>query len=439
MFDKIKNALQPSTYTASDPQIDYYRSYTGQDVSLLEIMRRLKTAPMFGMVVRVSADQTVGQGFTLTAKSDAAKSQEALDLTGEFCDDINMDALLQECAIDLFACGNVFMEWGRDGSLKKIPASEITQINVDSDGNPQSFRRQRNGVTGLQDVPAADIMHLAWQKLDVSPFGEGLGQMLCRPGYGYKDPNGNYVCRPPLFEIEEMVTDVTHKQLYAGLPRWIVNVGKSGKAAIDDVVARMKKQKPLDHIVTNSEVKAEEIALAPSNKMDSMYKHIYNTNVMAHMSPLPTLWQDMSNFAYNSAEAALQSALPLISAAQRALKRFVEREIFKPLLEKHGYEWHKHRVSISFGPEETLNIEDIQDLVSILKEPQFQGRYDPEDVLDLIRDAGIPLHYMTTQMRDSSLAHATRVRKKQHMASTRRRAAAPEDRDKLIRKHLRRM
>ena len=124
--------------------------------------------------------------------------------------------------------------------------------------------------------------------------------------------------------------------------------------------------------------------------MDSLLKNLYNSSVMGHMSPLPTLWQDMSNFAYNSAESALNSALPLISAMQQALKRYFELEVFKPLLERHGYDWKKHRVSIAFGPEDSMGIDDIGDIMEVLKGDQFKGRYDPEDILDMLRDVGVP-------------------------------------------------
>ena len=378
-------------------EYDAYQSYSGTDeVTLAQIVDGLKRDPQLAMIVRGNTDYTVGHGYYLSANSDAAKSQTALEIIETWADDADLDMLLQECCIDAWATGNFFLEWTEEGLLHKIPASEIQQVNVDDMDKPVSYRRIRGGHK-MEDVPADEIMHFKFQRLDISPLGEGLGQQYLRHGYPYRDHKNKTRTSPNIFQVNGMMRHVIPMIFYAGLPRWFINIGKEGPESVKNVASQMRGLDPLQHMVTNNDVSIQEAALSPSNKMDAYFRQLDDQNIMAGMSPLPTLWKDMSSFAYASADAAIESSLPLIDAMQRALKRFFENKVFKPILEVHDLDWKKHKVSIHFGREEVLSLDQIADLANVLDKSQFDGRYDPEDILDMIRDAGFNLKSKSPQ------------------------------------------
>ena len=398
VFHKLRNMFTVKHATdTTGKEYDPYQSYSGIDeVTLAQIMDGLKRDPQFAMIVRGNTDYTVGHGFYLSANSDAAKSQTALQIIEDFCDEADMDMLLQECCIDAWACGNFFLQWTTDGLLHKIPASEIQQVNVDDMDKPVSYRRIRGGHK-MEDVPADEILHFRFQRLDISPLGEGLGQQYMRRGYPYRDFKNKTRTSPNIFQINGMMRHVIPMIFYAGLPRWFINIGKEGPESVKDVASQMRGLDPLQHMVTNNDVSIQETALSPSNKMDAYFRQLDNQNIMAGMSPLPTLWKDMSSFAYASADAAIESSLPLIDAMQRALKAFIEKSILRPILETNDLDWKKHKVSIHFGREEVMSLDQIADLVSILDRSHFNDKYDPDDILDMIRDAGYNLKSKSPQ------------------------------------------
>ena len=261
---------------------------------------------------------------------------------------------------------------------------------MDSEDNPISYRRTRNG-NSLSDIPASEILHYKWQSIDDTHFGEGLGQIMERKGIGYLDHDGKPRNRPSIFSINEMQTDVLSKLTYAGLPRWLFQVKNADDKTIDGMSKMMDKMNPLQHLITNSEVKVEEVALSPSNKFDAAFRHMDNQGILGTMSPLPTLWKDMSKFAYNSSESAIDSMIPMIDAFKRALKRFVERQIFKPILEINGLEWSKHKVSLDWGPLDEPKMDDIEKMYNILKDPMFTDRIDPSDLIKMMQENGYPI------------------------------------------------
>ena len=405
IIDGLRNAFKPSgRQHAADltgRNHDPYRSAIGRgDVSFKQLIERYKTDPLFHMIINVNTDYTAGRGFHLSKSDDSGKSEQALKLIEDWAEDNDLDMLLQGVAQDGWICGNAFLRWTVDGGVKKLPVSEFYQVNVDSEDNPISYRRTRDG-NSLTDMPADQIMHFCIKPLDDTHFGEGIGQIMERQGLGYTDPHdGTMRRRSSLFAIQEMLTDVLSKMTYGGLPRFAVNVENGDKKTMDDITRKLGKLSPLQHLVSNSKLDVKEVALSPSNKFDSLFQHLNNQGVLASGSPLPTLWKDMSSFSYNSSENAIDSMIPEIDSFKRALKRFVERQIFKPILEANNLEWKKHKVSLDWGPLDEPNMEDIKTMWEILKDPAFSDRIDPADIITMLQELGYPIKTLDPPARE---------------------------------------
>ena len=154
-----------------------------------------------------------------------------------------------------------------------------------------------------------------------------------------------------------MKNDVCSKLLYSGVPRWLATT--KNKESADDLATQLGKSDPLGHIVTTGETEVKEIALTPSNKFEGFLSHLENMSVLGMHSPLPTLWKSPQSFSYASSQTATETMLPSIDIFQAEMRRWVELKIFRPVLESHGYEWKKHKVSITFGREPTSPLDDI--------------------------------------------------------------------------------
>ena len=405
IVDNLRNAFRPSSRQhASDltgRKHDAYRSAIGRgDVSFKRLIQRYKTDPLFHMIVNINTDYTAGRGYHLSKFDDSGKSEQALKLIEDWAEENDLDMILQGIAQDGWICGNAFCKWTTDGMIKKLPVSEFYQVNVDSEDNPVSYRRTRDG-NSLTDVPASEILHFTFKPLDDTHFGEGIGQIMDRDGMGYTDPHdGTVRTRSSLFAINEMLTDVLSKMIYGGLPRFAVNVENGGKEVMNDLTKKMGKLAPLQHLVSNSKLDIKEVALSPSNKFDALFQHVNNQGVLASGSPLPTLWKDMSSFSYNSSENAIDSMIPEIDSFKRALRRFVERQIFKPILEVNGLEWKKHKVSLDWGPLDEPGMEDIKNMWDILKDPAFADRIDPADIITMLQELGYPIKTLDPKPRE---------------------------------------
>ena len=73
---------------------------------------------------------------------------------------------------------------------------------------------------------------------------------------------------------------------------------------------------------------------------------------------------------------------------QRAHKRFIENHIYKPILmeEYDAKAIKKSEISLNWGRQDEIDFEEIKQVHEMLKDPMFAGRFDPEDLLDMIRE-----------------------------------------------------
>ena len=187
-----------------------------------------------------------------------------------------------------------------------------------------------------------------------------------------------------------MIDDVASKITYAGVPRWVVKGDKVPKETARAIHSALNKLDPLQHIVVNENVSVDTLALETAARFDPFLTKLDNQLVNGVMTPIPRLWSSL-NFTYASSKEAIEAAMPLVRMYQRAHSEFVERELFAPVLIHEGRKPLTAAVDLEWGPRTEVNMEEIKAAWDILQDHRFTGLYDPADIVELLRDAGIPL------------------------------------------------
>lgn len=107
------------------------------DIPLIDVMQLYERDPTCKSSVDLLAASTVGMGFYTTCEQGQERAKAAVD---SFCEEVNIDCLLNDMAKSLIACGNDF--W-----LKLMPdkLSDVLRMPIDS-----VERVQLTAVQGLK-------------------------------------------------------------------------------------------------------------------------------------------------------------------------------------------------------------------------------------------------------------------------------------------------
>ena len=373
------------------------------DIKMSTLVAYRRTDYMFSMITRTNTAFSVGAGYYNTVDDEGTAGKTALEIVDAYCEEWDLDTVNQLTGIDAWSAGNGFidglagMSGGASGTmlagLQQIPLSSIVGIIRDAYGRVEKYRQLWGGLDNA--IPAEYVMHMSWLPDDASAWGTGLGQIMARPGRGYRTNSGKIVQRPPLFQSREMMSDIAVKHTYGALPRYSVKMPHANDTAVAKMNNLFKKLDPLQHLVHNMDAETEPLALPTQGKYDTFYRHVDDDSVMAMMSPLTRLWTSMS-FTYASAKEAVDAMMPLIRYYQRKHKRFVERQIYRPILRQElGWDDAQIRdagVHINWGRQEPLELEAIGKIFRILSDDKLDGLWDPHDIIDLLREAGAKLN-----------------------------------------------
>ena len=408
LFDSIKHFAGSRTKSKVASSVSYLETMgiaADADVPLDKIIQYRETDMKFQLAVMMNTSNSVGAGFHNTADISTPTGKACLELINNFCDEWNLDELNQLIAIDVWPSGNAFLEplgteTKRLLGIQILPVSSFIKIKRDEYGDVLSYIQQWGGPQ--KELEPSAVYHFKWLPRNAGPFGNGIGQPLARKGVGYKTSGNTNVQRASYFEISEMLQDVSVKMTYAGLPRYDIHA-KVKDEQVNAVNQAYSKFDPLEHLVHNFESDVKSISLDTQNKFDSFIRNVNDEIVAGIMTPIPRMFSAL-NFTYASADAAIEAYLPLIRMYQRAHKRFIENFIYKPLImqEKNEAAVKKADVQLNWGQQKQLEINEITEIWNILKEPQFDDLYDPNDVLDMIREIAPNIKQMEKPAADMS-------------------------------------
>lgn len=334
--------------------------YETSDLALLDVMQLYYRDPTCKSSVDLLAASTVGMGFYTTVDEKYVKASEAKACVDAFCENVNLDKLLNDMAKNLIACGNDF--WLRLSPSKltdvlRLPIDAVWRIEM---GNVDGFRIPHE-VTGYkikplyasaqvsqgQDVlsPGA-LIHWQFNPLVPSGFGVGLLQVLLHTLTVNSDKRPAFAAMKA--KIERLMPKVIEK--YAG-PDVIVGLPGAKPETIQKFEKAVKNRPEegawLFHgqkDATVTPVSIDPRAVGFANYIDHMVNQFY----LGCETPLPRLFST-PGFTEASANAALELQDMLIRPVQRYVKRQVEREIFQKVLLQNGFDSVKAGARLNWG------------------------------------------------------------------------------------------
>ena len=371
-------------------------SWGDGEISLSRIISYLQRDIKFQYTVFTLMAYSVGRGYNNSANTKIPAGRKCLDLINNFCNEWDLDSINQSMGIDGWASGNGFLNVVGAGDklegLYTIPLSSIKDVNLDIHGEVESYAQL--GDSGFVTEAAADqIAHFKWLPINGGKFGEGIGQALCRKGVGYKTSSGTITRRPSYFEMAEVMTDVNVKMFYSGQSRYLITPDSDipmSETAAQHVQKGFEKLDPLEHLTSPNKIKVQEIALASRAAWDPLLERFDKEFSVGTKSPLIELMSTL-DFSYASSKTALSTAFPLMDSFSRAYSRFIEKNIYDPLITQEGKNPEVVNVEINWGPVEKITIEDIEMIQKILNEPNLTENHDPKDIIDMLIECGVPL------------------------------------------------
>lgn len=370
VIGKIREFLTyTSTSGSSSPGT--YSFFETSDIPLENVMQLYYRDPTCKSSVDLLAASTVGMGFYTTVNEKYPKAVEAKSLVDTFCENVNLDKLLNDMAKNLIACGNDFwlkLSPGRLNDVLRLPIDAICKIEL---GNISGLRVPHD-VTGYrlksqyssgaaQGVLAPDAL-IHWQLNPVVPTGFGVGLLQVLLHTLTVDNSRRPAFAAMKAKIERLMPKVIEK--YAG-PDVVVGL-PGAKPEVLKTFERAIKNRPeegtwLFHSqkdATVTPVSIDPRAVGFTNYIDHMINQFY----LGCETPLPRLFST-PGFTEASARAALDLQNMLIRPVQRYVKRQVERELFSPLLSREGFDPVAAGVRLNWGSPELPELL-MSDLIS---------------------------------------------------------------------------
>lgn len=389
---KLDTFLNEHKATALTTDIPFSGYGEESDIPLKRIVQRYLTNKKFDYTCSQLMAYSVGSGFTTTIESKTPRAKACLDLIDDFNDTWKLHDKHQVAAYEVAASGNTFYntpgEGGKLEGLFYIPLSSIIRINRDDD---EVINYEQQLGARRETLPADQVAHFKMNPKDGSAFGEGIGQPMERKGLGYQDSNGKWIRKASEFDIDEMIDDVIGKMIYSGMPKHVVTPKDSSKpispASLEKIRQALNKTDPLKHFLTNENIDIQSMELASQSKHDTFIeKHSQNFTI-GMKSPFIPLIGDFS-FSYASSQTALDTAFPGIKIFRTNYAKFIEEEIYRPLIIQAGKNPDKNIVHHNWVSIDSLNIDLIQKAVQITSSPEFVDLIDPLDTIKMLNEIG---------------------------------------------------
>jgi len=348
-IQKPSGTLLPAHYT-------YYGEYPA--VGFKECIEAYLKDPACKAFVGFLADQTVGMGFYTTTNPEYDKAEEAKRIVDDFCEDINLDGLLQIGAREIIAAGNSFWEKVEPDRLRDIrilPLTSIERIKRDVYGNVQGYVQA--AIYGGKTLPPERIIHFRWNPVNCEPFGTGI----LRPLLEKMNVEGE--TRMSFLEmkarIERMLPEIFEK--YAGPDELWIFEGVSDERLAEYQRIIRSKPKAGARFVYNKAADVKTVQIDPRTQFHGYLEHILNQFYLGGQTPLPKLFTT-PGFTEASARAAIEVAERKVAALQRFIKRIFEKEIFTPLIAQAGLDPKRAECRLNWNTTEKPKIV-VSDLI----------------------------------------------------------------------------
>ena len=336
-------------------------------IPLEDVMKLYDRDPTCKSSVDLLAASTVGMGFYTTVDAKYEKSAEAKAAVDRFCEDVNLDGLLNDMAKPLIACGNDFWlkltpERLADtlrmpiDSVQRIGLSSVPTLKIPYKVTGYQLQAIYSGNAGNELKPEA-VIHWRLNGDVPSGFGVGLLQVLLHTLTVDTDKRPSYAWMKA--KIEKILPNIFKK--YAG-PDVVVQLEGQKEDTIKKYESAIKNRPEEGQWLFSGakSVGVYPVSIDPRARFEYYIDHMVNQFYLGCETPLPRLFST-PGFTEASARAALDLQDMLIKPVQRYVKRQVEREIFLPVVTQAGFDAAKAKVRLNFGSPETpeLNPADL--------------------------------------------------------------------------------
>ena len=298
------------------------------------------------------AEMAVGSGFYTTAKTQSAK-----ELVDDFCEEVGLDQILMVVAKELVWAGNSILEKitpTKLANLKVLPLTTFTKVKRDLYGRVQAYVQSVQGKT-IEFAPR-EVIHFKLNVVNGSAWGTGILNSLAET---YVLDEGNV--RPPLLDVKAQIETDLPKIIHRyGSPKIIWFFENASDDAVKEYAEAIKNA-PVDvDFVTNKAVSTQSLSIDPRMRFAEAIEYVENQVIAGLQSPIIKLYTT-PGFTEASATVAKEVSEKKIEYLQRYMKRVVEREIFRPVVEQAGMDWKRADLRLHWGmiQEPEIKLEDL--------------------------------------------------------------------------------
>ncbi len=360
IFRKIREVLSyvPASGAAKPNNRVFYDTSC---IPLIDVMKLYERDPTCKASVDLLAASTVGMGFYTTVDETYEKAKEAKAAVDDFCEEVNLDGLLNDMAKPLIGCGNDF--WLKLTPEKltdavRMPIEAVQRIGLSS----VPTLKLPYKVTGYQlkstyvgdskegnSLKPEAVIHWRLDGDVSSGFGVGLLQVLLHTLTVDSDR------RPAVAWMKAKIERIMPKifEKYAG-PDVLAMLEGVDEATVKQFEQAIKnRDEEGAWLFYNKKIDLKPVTIDPRAQGFVYYiDHIINQFYLGCETPLHRLFST-PGFTEASARAALDLQDMLIKPVQRYVKRQVEREIFTPVVAQAGLDAGKAKVRLNWGSPET--------------------------------------------------------------------------------------
>ncbi|MCD6466226.1 hypothetical protein J7L27_07680 [Candidatus Bathyarchaeota archaeon] len=312
-------------------------------------------------------DMIVGVGYYTEAEDSRAK-----EVVDEYAEEANLDGFLRVVCRNMLIFGFAPVErwWNSTLQLKPLPPQTV-YVEIDRKGYVVGYK-QKTWMGEYIDFKIDEIIWFAHNASPGNPYGVGL----IEPIYTLIDYKQS---------ILEDICKIVHR--YASpLNIWIT------RGSIADLKTAVENREPDEDIFIGraapEDIQVKTLEMDPRGRYVD-YLEVINQEIYECLqAPLLTY---LKNATEASANVQLDVIKRHVEGVQRYIKRVVEKEVFRPLVEKAGLSevprirWGKPSTGV-----ENLTVKDVATLVQAYVLTNRQA-------VDLLRKMGLPIEESKSQ------------------------------------------
>jgi len=306
---------------------------------LEEFEKYYQEDPVAKVAVDFLTELIAGVGYYTTAEDERAKQ-----IVDEFAEQVNLDELLVEAVRSMLIYGDAYIEkvWkGRRLVDLQIVPSRTMRVKRDRHGRITGYVQQV-AATKI-DFKPEEILQLSYCRLSGEPYGVSLLKPVLA-----------------MLKTKESVVQAMDKILnrYAA-PKvlWKVPTDSDAKR-LSELLSSLQ---PDEDPIVSGDVEPNPLTIDPRARFEFFYEYLDRQIFEGLKAPLLS-W--LRNATEASARVMLESVDRHVAGVQRYVKRRVEAEIFRPLVEAAGLtevprlNWGMPRTKL-----DDLTLDDIAGLV----------------------------------------------------------------------------